>query len=143
MTSGAWLRALTDEAIDTLVRYGVSQAGSSPLTMTEVRHTGGAISRVTSAESPIGHRAAAHVLCMVAVTPTLEAQQGAAAYMAQVKAELQPVLDGVYMNFIEGEEARARTKEAYTLENYLWLRKLKAKYDPQDRFSHSFAVRPA
>lgn len=143
LTTGAWLRELSDAAIETLVSYGVSHHGSSPLIMTEVRHTGGALSRVTSAESPIGHRDAAHVLCLVAATPTADAFRMTHEYATRFKAELQPVLDGVYMNFIEGDEARHRTKDAYSLENYYWLRKLKAKYDATDRFCHSFAIRPA
>jgi FAD/FMN-containing dehydrogenase len=141
LTTGAWLRALTDEAIETLVEYAFAD-GSSPLIMTEVRHTGGAIGRVRSTESPIGHRDAAHVLCLVAATPTPALFQAAAAYAQQFKQALQPVLDGVYMNFLEGEEARTRTKEAYMLGNYIWLRQLKQKYDAGDRFCHSFDIQP-
>lgn len=143
MTSGAWMRELSDAAIDTIVRYGVSVAGSSPLIMTEVRHTGGAMSHVTAEESPIGHRDASHVLCLVAATPTPEAFHAASDYAGRFKTELRLALDGVYMNFLEGEEARTRTKEAYATESYNRLRELKAKYDVQDRFCHSFDIHPA
>ncbi|MFN8491282.1 MAG: hypothetical protein U0350_27035 [Caldilineaceae bacterium] len=53
-TSGGWLCELTDDVIETLLRYGVSTYGSSPLTMVEVRQAGGQIARMNSI--PLGHR---------------------------------------------------------------------------------------
>jgi len=140
LTSGAWMRALTDDGIDALVRYGLNQQGSSPLIMTEVRHAGGAIRNVSPTSSPIGHRDANFVLCLVAATPTAEITHQVARYMAAFKTELAPELDGVYMNFLDGDETQARTKDAYAVEQYQQLMRLKAKYDPADRFSHSFNI---
>ncbi|MCB0107241.1 MAG: FAD-binding oxidoreductase [Caldilineaceae bacterium] len=142
MSSGAWLRELSDAAIDTIVRYALPHGDAPVLTMTEVRHAGGAISRVPMSESPIGHRDATHVLLLVAATPTPEAHHHASAYAIRFKEELQPALDGIYLNFLDGPEARTRTRDAYALESYLWLRRLKVKYDAQDRFCHSFDIRP-
>lgn len=140
LASGAWLRELSDEAIETLVHYGVGDGRPSPLSMAEVRHAGGAMRNQTSATSPIGHRDAAYVLSLVAVTPTPEVYGQVARYMAEFKAELSPALDGVYMNFLDGDETRERTKDAYALENYERLMRLKTKYDPQERLCHSFNI---
>ncbi|MCB0131852.1 MAG: BBE domain-containing protein [Caldilineaceae bacterium] len=133
-------RDLRDDAIHTLVRYGVNDQGSSPLIMTEVRHAGGAIRATSGDASPIGHRDVDYVLSLVAVTPTPETQQAVAAHVAAFKADLAPALDGVYMNFLDGDETRTCTKDAYAQAHFQKLMQLKARYDPQDRFCHSFNI---
>jgi FAD/FMN-containing dehydrogenase len=59
--------------------------------------------------------------------------------VAQMKQALQAHLTGgVYLNFLEGEEAVARSRDGFSPEAYRRLQALKAIYDPENRFSHSY-----
>ena len=144
LTSGAWLRELNDAAIDALVRYGTGTEGPSPLLMTEVRHAGGAI-RGKGAETAVyGNRDAELLLFLVGVTPTAEAHQHLVAYADQLKEALRPSLTGgVYMNFIEGNESQQRIRDGLAPGGYDRLARLKATFDPENRFRYSFNVTPA
>jgi FAD/FMN-containing dehydrogenase len=46
------------------------------------------------------------------------------------------------MNFLEGEEARERTRQGFSPEAYARLQELKARYDPWNLFSHSYDIAP-
>jgi hypothetical protein len=141
-STSIWLRALTDEAIETIIRYAVSNNGSSPLTIAEIRHAGGAISRVQPG-SAYGNRDAALVLHLISTAPTAERFQFVERYTDEFKRELQTVATGgVYINFLMGTEKWARTKDAYSTENYRRLMTVKAQYDPQNLFDHSFNIPP-
>jgi FAD/FMN-containing dehydrogenase len=143
LTSGAWLRELSDEAIELLVRYAVSVNGSSPLVATEVRHAGGKISQVDPYFNAFGNRDAMLSLQMVGMTPTAEVHRQVGQYIVQMKQALAPHLTGrVYINFLEGEEARRRTPDAYLPETYRRLKALKAKYDPDNTFRFGFDIPP-
>jgi FAD/FMN-containing dehydrogenase len=143
LSSGAWLRELSDEAIDVLVRYAVSVNGSSPLVAIEIRHAGGKIAKVDPQFNAFGNRDAALSLQMIGMTPTPEAYHQVGRYVEQFKRELGPYLTGgVYINFLEGEEARRRTRDAYLPETYRRLKTLKAKYDPQNVFRFGFDIPP-
>lgn len=142
-SSGAWLRELPDEAIDTIIQYGVAAHGS-PLVFTEIRFAGGAIARNDANATAYSNRDATLLLHTLAITPTPQAFESARQFQAQFRAAMQPYLTGgVYMNFLEGEEKQARTQEGYSPEKYRRLQAIKAKYDPDNLFSHSFDVRPA
>jgi FAD/FMN-containing dehydrogenase len=144
LSSGAWLRELSDEAIDTLVRYAVSVNGSSPLVSTEVRHAGGKIAEVDPQFNAFGNRDARLSLQVVGMTPTAQIHSQVSRYVAQMKQALGPYLTGgVYINFLEGEEARQRTADAYLPETYRKLQALKAKYDPDNIFHFGFDIPPA
>jgi FAD/FMN-containing dehydrogenase len=143
-STGAWLRELSDEAIDILIRYGVSNHTLSPLVKTEIRHAGGAMARVAADANAYGNRDASLILNVIGMTPSPEARQRFEQYTGQMKRDLQPMLTGgVYMNFLEGQEARERTKDGYRPESYRRLMALKAQYDPDNVFRHSFDIPPA
>jgi hypothetical protein len=140
----AWMRELTDEAIGTLVDYGIPQQGPLPLTFIEIRQAGGIISRVDADANAYGNREAAYCMEFIGMTPSPEAQQAFMAYTSQLKTELQPVLTGgVYLNFLDSDEARLRVKDAYLPETYKKLQKIKAKYDSENIFCHGFNITPA
>jgi FAD/FMN-containing dehydrogenase len=143
LSTGVWMRDLTDEAIDTIIQYGLAGNGS-PLVFTEIRHAGGAIAKNNADATAYSNREAPLLLQMLAITPTPQAFEGAHQFQAQFQRAVQSVLTGgVYMNFLEGEDKQTRTKDAYTPEKYRRLQAIKAKYDPENVFSHSFDVRPA
>ncbi|MBK8902611.1 MAG: FAD-binding oxidoreductase [Anaerolineaceae bacterium] len=139
--SGAWLRELSDAAIDAIVTYALGMDGSSPLTFAEVRHAGGAIRRVAAATAVYGNREAELVLSLVGVTPTPEAYQQLAAYIGQLNEALRPSLTGgVYMNFLEGTESQQRVRDGLASGGYERLARLKAQVDPENRLRYSFNV---
>jgi hypothetical protein len=144
LSTGAWLRELSDEAIDVLIQYGFGEDGATPLVFAEVRHAGGAIARTPERASVYGNRDASLLLQMVGVTPTPEAHHHLQQYTDQVKDRLQPILTGgVYMNFLEGAESQQRIADGYSPEAFRRLRELKAAYDPHNRLRSGFSVPPA
>jgi hypothetical protein len=72
---------------------------------------------------------------------TPEARAALEAYIGQYKADLRPYLrGGVYLNFMMGNEARRRTRDAYLPSSYRRLLELKAKYDPDNMFRYSYQL---
>ena len=137
MVSGGWMRELSDEAIDTLIRYGAF----SPLTVTEVRHAGGAIARVDPESAAFSHRDAPLVLCLIGMPFSPDAHTALSAHIVEMKKALGSAMHGgVYMNFLEGHESRQRTHEAYLPDTYRRLIAIKAKYDPENVFCHGFNI---
>ncbi len=144
LSTGAWLRELSDEAIDILIRHVGPGNGPSPVVFAEVRHAGGAIARTNSRANAYGNRDASLLLQMVGVTPTPEAHRQLSQYTGQIKAQLRPYLTGgVYMNFLEGEESQQRVADGFSPETYQRLAALKAAYDPNNRLRSGFNIQPA
>ncbi|MBE2270462.1 MAG: FAD-binding oxidoreductase [Anaerolinea sp.] len=140
-SSGAWLRELSDEVIDTLIRRTFVSEGQPPLIFSEVRHAGGAIARVPDDANAYSHRDELFSLYMVGITPTPEIGERLSAYLAQTKRELGSAQSGaVYLNFLEREESRERVRDAYTPEKFARLVATKAKYDPDNRFGYAFNI---
>ncbi len=137
LSSGVWLKDLSDETLATLIEYGAATNGPKPVMITEVRHAGGAITRVDPHANAYSHRYAPHVLELVGMTPTADAQAAYRGHVANFKQALQPHLTGgVYLNFMEGEEALAHSRDGFSPEAYRRLQTLKTLYDPDNRFSH-------
>jgi FAD/FMN-containing dehydrogenase len=140
LSTGAWLSDLNDDTVEILLRNVVSVNGSSPIGMTEIRLAGGAVSRATRYETALGHRDSPFVLHSAAMIASPERMAPVKAFMAQFKAELDAHINGVYMNFLGGEEARQRTAQAYSPEGLARLKAVKAAYDPDNQFSHSYEL---
>ena len=137
--TGAWLSGLTDDAIAALVRGGVPQGGPLPLVFIELRHAGGAIARHNG--TAFSHRDGVFNLFISGMGPTLEAQAAFTRHTEAIKAQLRPVMTGgVYLNFLEGEEARRRSQDGFSPEAYARLAALKATVDPTNRMAYSYAV---
>jgi FAD/FMN-containing dehydrogenase len=144
LSTGAWLRELSDKAIDVLIRYGARDDGPNPLVFAEVRHAGGAVARAQGSPNAYGNRDASLILQMVGVTPTPEAYHHLKQYTDEVKEHLRPYLTGgVYMNFLEGEESQQRTQDGYSPEAYRRLTELKTAYDPDNLLRSGFSLPPA
>lgn len=139
--SGAWLNQLSDEVIDTLIDYGVPHNGPSPYVFVEVRHAGGAVSRVDASASAYSHRDASLILNMIGMTPTPEVKQHLKSITEQMKKELEPYLTGgVYMNFLDGEESRQRVQQGYSPEAFQRLAAVKVRHDPDNIFRFGFSI---
>jgi FAD/FMN-containing dehydrogenase len=142
-SSGAWLKDLDDEVVDTLLKYVLPQGGPPLLIFAEVRHAGGAIAKVDPHSDAYGNRDAFFSLQVVGAAPTPESHTALRQHADRLKEDLKQHLHGgIYLNFVEGAEARASTRKGYLAENYARLQSLKAKYDPQNRFSHSYDIPP-
>jgi FAD/FMN-containing dehydrogenase len=142
-SAAVWLRGLSDEAIETIVRHVFPAEGSSPLVMAEIRHAGGAIARVSADANAYSNRDGQLVMQVVGITPTAEAHNRVKSYAEAFRRELQPALTGkIYLNLNEGEVQRERTPDGYSAENYYRLQAIKALYDADNRFDHGFAITP-
>jgi FAD/FMN-containing dehydrogenase len=133
------LNELSDEAIEIIVRYATNDA--APIAFNELRHAGGAIARADTSANAIGNRDASFFLTIggLAFNPQLHAAIDN--YVHQYKQELRPYLHGgIYLNFSETKEARARVKDAYLPQNYERLLALKHKIDPKNLFRYSFPL---
>jgi FAD/FMN-containing dehydrogenase len=137
--SNEMLDALSDGAIDVIVHH--MTANASPLVFSELRHAGGAITRVAADANAIGNRDAAFYLQIngLAFTPAIRA--ALEDYLPRYKHDLRPYLrGGVYLNFMRGDEARSRIKDAYLPAAYERLVALKGKYDPDNVFRFGYQL---
>jgi len=141
LSSGAWLADLSDETIDIITNAVVPQDAPPVLTFLEVRHAGGNIIGNQVDTTAYSHRHETLSMQMIAVTPDSDSRRHAESYIADVKHELGHHLTGnVYMNFLEGEEARQSARKAFNTLSYEKLQSLKAKIDPNNQFRHSFDI---
>lgn len=119
MSSGAWIRELSEEAIQVLIQFGAGKDGNSTLTVAEIRHAGGAISKVDSSLSAYSHRNEKHLVQITGLTQTVETRQYLQQDINQFKSDLAPHLTGnVNLNILEGEESRERIRDAYSSDGF-------------------------
>lgn len=132
-TTSDMLGELSDAAIELIVLYATNP--QSPVILSELRHAGGAIARADGNANAVSNRDAAFYLTIGGPTFTPESRKAMEEYIPLYKRELHPYLHGgIYMNLTNGDEARARVKDAYTPEKYERLLALKAKVDPKNLF---------
>jgi FAD/FMN-containing dehydrogenase len=137
--SGAWMKDLNDATIDTLIQFGFPSGGPPPLIMLEARHFGGAAARVAPETNAFSHREAAYLLFAVTVAPTPEAYAAQTAHIAAMLEELQPALTGgVYLNFLEGEEAQQKASRGFSPDKVERLQALKRQIDPEGRIQSGY-----
>ena len=134
--SGAWIRELNDEIVDTLISRTYVSDGPPPLIFSEVRHVGGAMGRVDPATNAAGHRQESLVLELLGMTPSPEIYEQVIGYIGNLLQAIEPHLTGVYPNFIEGPEAQNVFAQAFSPEAYDRLKAIKVQYDPQNRFRY-------
>lgn len=142
-SDGAWLSGLDDGALEKIIEYTLPRGGPPQLVFTEVRHAGGAISRVDPDSNAYSNREAQFSLDMIGLVMEPGALQSLSAYTAKFREELAPFLTGgVYMNFLDGEGVKQRTPEGFTESKLKRLREIKTKYDPENLFGYGFAIDP-
>jgi hypothetical protein len=142
-SSGAWMNDLSDDAIETILRFALPAGGPPTLVKTEVRQAGGAMAKVDTYERAYSHRQAPFVLQMVGVSPTPEAVEAVMRHVRQFKAALGSHLTGgTYMNFLEGDEKYTSTRHSFEGDKAELLKGIKAKYDPLNRFNRALNLLP-
>lgn len=133
------LNEINAEVIDIVLKHTSIQG--SPLMFAEIRHAAGAVAR--TADNAYSHHHAKHLMQMVYMIPAPEVMAIAEKMSHDFKQDLAVYrADGVYMNFLEGQEKFDNTKAAYSAEKYQRLQAIKAEYDPENRLNHSFNIPP-
>jgi FAD/FMN-containing dehydrogenase len=141
-SSNEMFRTLSDEAIDAIIRHGT--AADAPIVFNELRHIGGAMQRIPAGGSAAGNRDAHYSFTIGAPIFSPDRKAPLVEYMGRYKAALQPfVSGGGYLNFMSGSEAEKRASGSFTPESYQRLLDIKAKYDPDNLFRHSFPLAAA
>jgi hypothetical protein len=134
------LEELPAEAIDQLVAVAGHESGS-PLLAVELRHVGGALSRVPAGAGACGRLEAAYILFAVGTPMTPEMAVAIPPRLAQVKAALDPwKTSRPYLNFAEHPTDMST---AFGTDAFAALQAIKAQYDPYDIIHANHAIAPA
>ena len=134
-----FLRQLSDGAIDVIVKHGDSLPG--PFSAVFLEPMGGTVNRIAGDATAFPHRDAAFNLGISAGWEDAATDDQAIEWARQFHAELTPFsTGGVYVNYLDRDDG-ARLQSAYG-ENMQRLRRIKAKYDPDNFFSTNQNIGP-
>jgi FAD/FMN-containing dehydrogenase len=135
------LPELSDDLIDVIVEHAFSC--SSPRSYVAMFHLKGAVSRGADGGTAFGNRKASHAMTLDAVwRPGEDYGDGDTAWTREFFAALGRFREGVYVNFLGGDEAPGRVREAYGESVYDRLVEVKTTYDPDNVFHHNQNIRP-
>lgn len=138
--TGEHLDGLTDEAIETLV--GHAPQGLTPLTQAIVFRHGGAVSRVSEADTAFSNRGPAYLLHPLAAWEDPSDEDPQMEWLRDLVRDMEPFkTGGVYLNFSpEGDE---RLVDGFGAAKYERLVALKETYDPSNIFRFNHNIRSA
>ena len=101
-------------------------------------HLKGAVSRVAEGSTAFGNRQASHAITLDGVwRPGEDLGDRDTTWVRGFFAALGPFRDGVYVNFLGGDEGPNRVREAYGDSVYDRLVDVKTTYDPDNVFHHN------
>jgi FAD/FMN-containing dehydrogenase len=137
MTGARWLKGLDSNVFEAVLEAMSADGGApSPFVFIEIRHAGGAISRPVAGAS-YSSRAADRLLEAVAPVFDPAARPVITARLERLWDRLGPSLaDGAYLNFLEGEDRVAATRQAFDTATFRRLAETKRRYDPSNVFGH-------
>jgi len=139
-TKAHFLRALTDEAIDTFVDHASRLPG--PFTMTYFEPLGGAIGRADQAATAFPHRRAAYDLHIFPGWTDPAEDDEMMRWAREFHTAMKPyATGGTYVNLLDGDEEDPAAA-AYR-ENQDRLRELKRTWDPDNLFHMNHNIRPS
>ncbi len=140
----SFLEEISDEAIDTLVRYCANRP--SPMCHGLIEHQlGGAVSRVDREETAFNHRNVQYSFMSIGQCSDPAEGESCIRWAREFWGAMQPYsTGGVYVNYLgrEADEGTERIKAAYGPEKYQRLLALKNKYDPTNLFRLNQNIRP-
>jgi FAD/FMN-containing dehydrogenase len=122
---------LSDDVIDVMADYG-GQIGS-PITSIALWQLGGAVARVSEAETAFNGRGAGFSFNINGNSESAEGFEAERQWARNYWSALAPHHTGVYVNFLM-EEGQERVRQAYGMEKYDRLKAVKRKYDPDNIF---------
>jgi FAD/FMN-containing dehydrogenase len=135
------LPELRDDLVDVIAGYAF--ACSSPRSYVALFHLKGAVSRVAQGATAFGSRQAAHAMTIDGVwRPGEDFADRDTAWARGFFAALGRYREGVYVNFLGGDEDPGRVREAYGDSVYDRLVEVKTTYDPDNVFHHNQNIRP-
>jgi FAD/FMN-containing dehydrogenase len=135
------LPELRDDLIDVIAGHAFSC--SSPRSYVAMFHLKGAVSRVPGGATAFGNRQASHAITLDGVwRPGEDFGEQDTAWTRRFFAALGRFRDGVYVNFLGGDETADRIREAYGDTIYDRLTDVKTAYDPDNVFHHNQNIRP-
>jgi hypothetical protein len=135
------LSELRDELIDVIAKHAFSC--SSPRSYAAMFHLKGAVSRVAEDRTAFGNRRASHAITLDSVwRPGEDFGDRDTAWTREFFAALGRFREGVYVNFLGGDEEAGRIREAYGDSIYNRLVEVKTAYDPDNVFHHNQNIRP-
>jgi FAD/FMN-containing dehydrogenase len=136
-----YLPELRDDLIDVITEHAF--ACSSPRSYAAMFHLKGAVSRVADGATAFGNRQASHAITLDAVWRSGENFGDAdTAWTKRFFAALGRFRQGVYVNFLGGDEDPDRVREAYGDSVYDRLADVKTTYDSGNVFHHNQNIRP-
>jgi hypothetical protein len=135
------LPELRDDLIDVIAAHAFSCA--SPRSYVALFHLKGAVSRVAADKTAFGNRQASHSITLDGVwQPGEDFGDRDTAWAKEFFAALGRFREGVYVNFLSGDEDPGRVREAYGDSVYERLVDVKTTYDPDNVFHHNQNIRP-
>src|SRR5688500_15248332 len=135
------LPELRDDLIDVIAQHAFSC--SSPRSYVAMFHLQGAVSRVAEGETAFGNRQASHAITLDGVwRPGEDFGDQDTAWTRRFFAALGGFREGVYVNFLGGDEDPDRVREAYGVGVYERLVDVKSTYDPDNVFHYNQNIRP-
>jgi hypothetical protein len=136
------LPELRDDLIDVLVEHAF--ACSSPRSYAAMFHLKGSVSRVAEGATAFGNRQASHAITLDGVwRPGENFGDHETSWARNFLAALDRFREGVYVNFLAGDEQPGRIREAYGESVYEKLVGVKTAYDPDNAFHYNQNIRPA
>jgi FAD binding domain/Berberine and berberine like len=141
-TKTAYLRDLTDAAVDTYAKWAPEQPGKDGLV--ELIAIDGPFNTVDADSTPLGARSARfnHIIASGWTDPALDEEQ--IAWVQAFHDAMSAHYDaGVYVNYLDRGESQDVIKSAYGAANWSRLRELKLRYDPTNLFSRNQNIPPA
>ena len=136
-----YLPELTDDLIDVIAGHAFSSV--SPRSYAAMFHLKGAVSRVGEGRTAFGNRQASHAITLDAVwRPGEDFGERDTDWTRGFFAALDRFRDGVYVNFLGGDEDPGRVREAYGDSVYKRLVDVKTTHDPDNVFHLNQNIRP-
>jgi FAD/FMN-containing dehydrogenase len=137
----SFLKELSDEAIDTILRFFTQVP--SRRTVVVIEHNGdGAMSQVPDEETAFGHRNWPYNLLITSMWTDPAQSEANIRWTRDFMDAMQPFLaDAAYVNYL-GEEGEDRVRSAYGEAKYKRLAALKRTYDPANLFCLNQNIRP-
>ncbi len=118
------------------------KASTASMAVTQLRALGGAMARVPVEATAFAHRNSRIMVNLAALYQASAEKEAHEAWVAEFASAIQQSDMGVYVNFL-GNEGEEQIRAAYPGATWERLRKVKAKYDPDNLFRLNQNIPPA
>ncbi|MEC3915600.1 FAD-binding oxidoreductase [Nocardia sp. CDC160] len=140
-TGTEWLRELDDRTIDGLVTLGADMPTRHSLI--SIHQLGGAIRRMPTGATAFAYHDAAYHLVVFSGGPTGQDLAPSRRWIARITETVQNCsAGGPYIGILDGTASPERVRNAYGLDGYRRLARVKAQYDPGNLFRCNHNIAP-